>query len=137
MISLYDDLWPIHATIMVIGIILITVGFYIARTKKAQKWWLKRHHLLVIIGWLLMVIAFTIAWIMVGSVSAIHFRVLHGYAGITTISLFVIAITLGVIITKVKKQSLPTRKNHRWIARITILFALVTVLSGIFAAGLL
>jgi heme A synthase len=122
---------------MVIGIIFIIVGFYIARTKKAQKWWLKTHHLLVIIGWLLMVVAFTIAWIMVGSVSTIHFRVLHGYAGITTISLFIIAIILGVVITKIKKQSLPTRKSHRWIARITILIALITVLSGILTAGLL
>ena len=112
-------------------------GLYIARTKKAQKWWLKRHHLFVIVGWLLMVIAFTIAWAMVGSMSSIHFRVLHAYAGFITISLFVIAIILGVIITKIKKQSLPTRKSHRWIARITILIALFTVLSGVLTAGLL
>jgi hypothetical protein len=113
-------------------------GMLVSRYMKKKRWWLKVHRPIGITGASLGVIGIVSAVIMVSVLSGIHLRVLHSYVGLFAILALIATPILGQSIFKVKKEKKPTfRKSHRWFGRIALLLMLITIILGLFQAGIL
>ena len=118
-----------------IGTDLFFIGCFIAKFLRTKTWWLKRHHLLEILGTSLVIFALVIAIVMVAIATTMHFRVPHGYLGIATFSLYLITIITGLKKIRIKDEKI--RIFHKWMGRIASILMVFTIISGFISAGIL
>lgn len=127
--------WTTHSIFMILGLISFFTGCFIAKFLRTKTWWLKRHHLLEILGTSLIIIALVIAIVMVAIAATMHFRVPHGYLGIATFSLYLITIITGLKKIRIKAEII--RIFHKWMGRIASILMVFTIISGFLTAGIL
>ncbi len=110
---------------MIIGLIAFISGTLIAHFMKEKNWWLRAHHTLDIIGFVLIIIALIITIYMV------NFRTIHSYLGIVNISLYVICILIGPGLFKNFLEKHPQiRGFHRLLSRGTNALMFISLLIG-------
>ena len=131
------EFWIIHASLMVIGFILMIVGITLAKVFKKKKWWLKNHKILGILGAVISIAGLVMAFIMVSLGSGVHFRVPHAFLGILAIIFAILAPGLGSAQFKVKKNKAKIRFAHRWVGRIAAVLMLINIISGLILVGIL
>ena len=137
---LIDNLpdWPIHAILMLIGIILIVGAAIIARKKKKISKWINKHKLIAILGVFSCLTGLGLGIRMVGENFNNHINSIHYIFGLISISLLSFTPLIGQsIFWAVKKKRSPKkirsiRLFHKWLGRITILIVIVTIILGIF-----
>ncbi len=123
--------WIIHASLMVLGFILLFIGMIIARFYKDTRWWLKRHRIIAPFGASIAVLGLVMGFIMVSLSSGQHFRVPHAYVGFIAVIFAIITPILGKAQFKIKKNKKNIRAAHRWAGRITIIMMFLNILFGI------
>jgi hypothetical protein len=123
--------WIIHATLMVLGSILMLMGMIIARYYKDTTWWFKRHKRIAPAGAAFAIAGLVMGFIMVQMSSGQHFRVPHAFVGLFAIIFALITPTLGLAQFKIKKNKKKIRAAHRWSGRITIILMFLNILFGI------
>jgi hypothetical protein len=122
-------LWPYHASLVILGFLLLVWGMTVARRK--EKGWLKKHKLLGILGASVSVAGMTMAVYMIYAASQEHFRVPHAYLGSFVILLLIITPTLGLLQLKAAKENkAKIRRVHRLLGRTALLLMALNMLFG-------
>jgi hypothetical protein len=123
--------WIIHASLMVLGFLLMFIAMIIARFYKDTTWWFKRHKLIAPLGAGIAVLGLIMGFIMVQMSSGQHFRVPHAFVGLFAVIFAIITPILGKAQFKIKKNKKKIRAAHRWSGRITIIMMFLNILFGI------
>jgi len=131
------ELWPVHALFMTIGLLSMLTAIYIAMFRRKEKWWMKYHRKLGIIGSASTITGLILGFYMVEEATGEHWRVDHSVIGLLTILLAAATPTIGLLMFTYKKQIKTMKMVHRWLGRVTLLLMLLTVLSGLSAAGVI
>lgn len=131
------ELWPVHAFFMTIGLACMVAGMYIARFRKKEKWWLNYHKKVGLVAAGSTVLGLLIGFYMVEDSTGEHFNVGHTYIGALTILLAIATPIVGLQMFKYKKHIKQLKLAHRWLGRITIIMMLLTIISGMIAAGVI
>ena len=130
-------LWPYHASLVILGFLLLVWGMTFARRK--EKGWLKKHKLLGISGTSVAVagmtmaayMGMTMAAYMVSAASQEHLRVPHAYLGSFVIFLLIITPALGLLqLRAAKENKAKIRRVHRLFGRIALLLMALNILFG-------
>ena len=132
-----DLLWLYHAILMVMGFILMLIGATLAKFMKSKKWWLKAHRALGVVGSIISVLGFFMAFYMVSLSIGSHFQVFHAYLGLITIIMVLMTPVLGFMQFKLKNHRSQVRIAHRWFGRITITLMAFTIISGLLHMGII
>jgi uncharacterized membrane protein YidH (DUF202 family) len=127
----------LHVGAMSAGFLLMVVGAGIAGFQRRQRWWLKAHKTFGITGSFVMLLGLLAAFLMVDQDGNGHTRVPHAGFGLVMILLALITPVLGQLQFKIREKAKQLREKHRWSGRITLIFGLVTILSGLLAAGII
>jgi hypothetical protein len=122
-------LWPYHASLVILGFLLLVWGMTFARRK--EKGWLKKHKLLGISGTSVAVAGMTMAAYMVSAASQEHLRVPHAYLGSFVILLLIITPALGLLqLRAAKENKAKIKRVHRLFGRIALLLMALNILFG-------
>lgn len=129
--------WIIHASLMILGVILMFTGMIIAKFYKDTKWWFKTHKRIAPLGSVLAIIGLVMGFIMVSMSSGEHFSIPHHFLGLFAIIFAIITPTLGLAQFKIKKNKAKIRAAHRWSGRITITLMLLNIIFGLSFVGII
>jgi cytochrome b561 len=131
-------LWPVHATLMVLGFTLMLIGIIIAKALKKKSWWYKTHKGLNTIGALLAILGLIIGFYMVSEANSEHFSIPHHFLGVITILLLISNLSLGYGQAKAASSSqAKLRMVHRFIGRIVMILMVLNIVSGLSLVGLI
>ncbi len=129
-VILMVELWQIHASFMVTGLILIIFVGVIARFLRAKPWWLKVHKTLATISLLIVLSGFLTAFYMVAISSGLHFTLPHHWTGLAGLIFAFLTVLVGVL----RSQMGLSRTQYRWIhislAFITAILMLLNIILG-------
>jgi len=123
--------WPVHATLMVTGFILLAAGFITARYHRTKNWF-RTHKILQIAGAVCIFSGIFIAVYMVTLSGFPHLTNSHEVVGIFIGILLPVMVILGLSIFRVKKSMNTVRTTHRWLGRVLIALILINIVLGIF-----
>jgi len=127
----------VHASLMASAFLLSLTGFISARFLRSKRWWLRLHRTLGIIGTICLIAGAVAAIVMISRLGEGHFDVPHTWLGLATILVGISALTIGYLQFKVPSAIVKLRMWHHRLGYTTIIFLPLTVLSGLFAAGVL
>jgi uncharacterized membrane protein YidH (DUF202 family) len=130
-------LFYLHAGAMGAGFLFMAAGAGIARFHRQQRWWLKAHKAFGMTGSFVMLLGLVAAFLMVDQNGSGHIRVPHAWGGLAMILLAFITPVLGQLQFKIREKAKQLREKHRWSGRITLIAGLITILSGLLAAGII
>lgn len=122
---------------MSVGFLLLVAGAGIARFQRQQRWWLNAHKTAGRIGAAAMLAGLVAAFLMVDQGGSGHIRVPHAGFGPVMILLAFMTLMLGQLQFKIREKAKQLREKHRWSGRITLIVGLITILSGLLAAGII
>jgi hypothetical protein len=123
-------LWPYHASLVILGFLLLVWGMTFARRK--EKGWLKKHKLLGISGAAFALAGVMMAAYMVSAASQEHLRVPHAYLGSFVILLLIITPALGLLqLRAAKENKAKIKRVHRLFGRIALLLMALNILFGL------
>ncbi|KUK45573.1 MAG: hypothetical protein PHW55_09685 [Methanothrix sp.] len=123
-------LWPYHASLVILGFLLLVWGMTVARGK--EKGWLKRHKLLEISGVSFALAGMAMAAYMISAASQEHFRVPHAYLGTFVILLLIATPSLGLLqLRAAKEDKAKIRRVHRLLGRTALLLMALNILFGL------
>jgi hypothetical protein len=125
-----------HALFMTGGFLLMTTGVTIAVLMRKKRWWLTAHKRTGYSGSAFVLLGLITALYMVSLYEGEHFTVLHAYLGLFSVFCAVLTPTLGRLQFIFRQQAVTIRPIHRWSGRITVIMLFVTILSGLFHAGI-
>jgi len=125
------SLWIIHASLMVLGFLLMLTGMVIARFYKDTTWWFKRHKRIAPFGAAISVVGLIMGLIMVSMSSGEHFTIPHHILGLLAIIYAITTPILGIAQFKIMKNKKKIRAAHRWSGRITITLMALNIIFGI------
>lgn len=126
-----------HVLFMTTGLLAMTAGVGIARFLRQKRWWLKVHRPAGIAGAVCLSAGFAAAVVMVSQSGGGHFQVPHTWLGLVTILCAIAAPTLGHLQFKIRSKIQQLRIWHRRTGYAALTLALLSVLSGLFTAGIL
>ena len=134
-----DDvkLWPVHATLLILGFFSMVTGVFVAMFKRKEKWWLKLHKNLGLAGATLTVLGLFMGLYMVEEATGVHFRVPHAFLGVITIIFVVTTLLLRFLAMSMKERGKQLMGFHRWSGRITLILMIMAIISGLSVAGVL
>ena len=127
----------LHAGAMGAGFLFMAAGAGIAGFYRRERWWLTAHKTFGMTGSFVMLLGLVAAYWMVDQNGSGHLRVPHAWGGLTMILLAFITPALGQLQFKIREKAGQLREKHRWSGRITLIVGLVTILSGLLAAGII
>lgn len=123
-------LWPYHASLVILGFLLLVWGMTFARRKGPG--WLKKHRALVATGSIVAIAGAVTAFYMVSAASSVHFRVPHAYVGAFIVLLLILTPSFGLLQLKVAAERRGrVRGVHRLLGRALLLLMAVNILFGI------
>jgi hypothetical protein len=137
MAELIGSLLYVHAGSMLSGFLSMTAGALSAMFFKSKRWWLRLHKTAGILGVLSILFGLASVILMITFSGGEHFSVTHAYIGAITAAFAAVTPTLGVLQFKVKSYSAKIRIMHRWSGRITLVFAIITIVTGLRISGIL
>jgi hypothetical protein len=127
----------LHAAAMSVGFLLLAAGAGIARFQRQRRWWLNAHKTAGRTGAVAMLAGLVAAILMVESSGSGHIQIPHAGIGLVEIFLALMTLVLGQLQFKIRDKARQLREKHRWSGRITLIVGLVTILSGLLAAGII
>ena len=130
-------LFYLHAGAMGAGFLFMATGAGIARFDRQQRWWLKAHKTFGMTGSFVMLLGLVAAFLMVDQNDSGHIRVPHAWGGLAMIFLAFMTPVLGQLQFKIREKAKQLREKHRWSGKITLIVGLITILSGLLAAGII
>ena len=124
-------LWPYHASLVILGFLLLVWGMTFARRKGPG--WLKKHRALGVTGSTVAIAGAVTAFYMVSAASSVHFRVPpHAYVGSFIVLLLMLTPSFGLLQLKVTAERRGrVRGVHRLLGRALLLSMAVNILFGI------
>jgi hypothetical protein len=132
-------LWPYHAALMGIGILLSAMTIWLVLFGRKRKGWLVRHRSIGLAGGVALLLGLALGIVMVQLSTGIHLRVVHTWVGLAALLFTLAVLLLGIRWFQLRQpaQKKPLRPWHLWLARVDALFLVATVVLGFIAAGVL
>jgi hypothetical protein len=125
-----------HVFFMTAGLLIMTAGVGVARFLRQKRWWLKIHRPAGITGALCLGAGFAAAVVMVSQSGDGQFKVPHAWLGLATVLGALAAPTLGHLQFKIRSKIQQLRLWHRRTGYAALILTLLSVLSGLVAAGI-
>jgi len=126
-----------HVLFMTAGLLAMTSGVSVARYLRRKRWWLKIHRTAGIIGAVSLGAGFAAAVVMVSQSGDGQFKVPHAWLGLATILCAVAAPILGHLQFKIRSKIQQLRLWHRRTGYAALILTMLSVLSGLFVAGII
>jgi hypothetical protein len=105
------ELWQIHATFMVTGLLVVILVSIIARFLRSKPWWLRVHRIVATLGLIIVLAGFLTAFYMVSITSGLHFTIPHHWTGLFAL----IFAALTVLVGYLRPHLHLSRTRYRWI----------------------
>jgi cytochrome c biogenesis protein ResB len=137
MAELIGSLLYVHAGFMLVGFLSMMAGALAAMFLRSKRWWLRLHKTAGILGVLGVLIGLAAVIFMITLSGGEHFTVTHAYIGAMTATFAAVTPVLGTLQFKIKSHSTKIRIMHRWAGRFTLLFAIITIVTGLRVFGIL
>lgn len=137
MAELIGSLLYVHAGLMLAGFLSMMAGALAAMFLRSKRWWLRVHKTAGILGVLSVLVGLAAVIFMITLSGGEHFTVTHAYIGAVTAVCAAATPVLGNLQFKMKSHSTKIRMTHRWSGRFTLLFAIVTIITGLRIFGIL
>ena len=125
-----SSLWPVHAGLMVLGV-LVVLGAGVLAVRKQIRGWYRYHRFIGAGGSLLVIAGIATAFIMVAQSGGPHLRVVHGILGMVTLCLLVLVLAVGFAREYIRKGDPWMRRFHIWTATAAIALLVLNILSGL------
>ena len=125
-----------HAGFMLAAFFSMMSGATIAMFLRRKRWWLRFHKAAGILGAASVLFGLAAVISMITFSGGEHFEVLHTYLGAVTGVFAFITPLLGTLQFKVQGYSGEIRVMHRWSGRFTLVFAVITIISGLQLVGI-
>mgnify|MGYP001064586307 CR=1 FL=1 len=126
----------VHLSLMFLGLLLLTAGVITVRYFRKKMWWFRLHKMLGILATLFFGTGGIAAVSMVYLSAETHFTVPHTWVGGAVIVLMIGILTAGFAQTRVANKK-RMRLIHRSMGRTVAVLALVAVITGAMAAGII
>lgn len=126
--------WPVHASLMILGLAFLVTGMVIMRYHKTSNWY-KMHTTLQKVGGTSVIAGLSIAIVMVSLSDISHFVSSHGILGIFTIGLIFSTIIVGSLVIRYPEKKDVVAPGHRWMGRIAIGLVIINIILGISMMG--
>ncbi|MGC9337859.1 MAG: hypothetical protein ACP5EQ_07180 [Candidatus Cloacimonadia bacterium] len=125
--NMFEDLiiWETHALFMILALLLLMCAGGVIYLRQ-YTWWFTAHKISGSLGALLATIGIYIAYLMVEEQNGNHITVFHAQAGLFTL----LALAATIAITP-WRQKPSIRTLHIYVARLSIILVIVTVLIGL------
>jgi uncharacterized membrane protein len=121
----------VHVAFMGAGVILMSVGIYVAHFLRKKSWWLKIHRPLGITGVVCLAFGLLAAVVMVSQGEGRHIRIPHAWLGIVSIAFAMTTPALGHLQFKIRSHSQQLRGWHRRIGYTAMILCILAILSGV------
>ena len=126
-----DDLWPIHAALMVGGVGSFFAAAGIVRFGRKTRWWYKVHPPVALAGAALSIGAIAVAVLMVANSEKPHLQFFHGWLGTATIIVILATPSIMLLRMKIAQLGGSPLKIHRSAGYTAISLMAVNVLLGL------
>ncbi len=126
----------VHLSLMFLGFLLLTAGVITVMYLRKKMWWFRLHKMLGILATLFFGAGGVAAVSMVYLSGEPHFAVPHTWVGGAAIVLMIGTLTAGFAQTRVANKK-RMRLIHRSMGRTVAVLALVAVITGAMAAGII
>jgi hypothetical protein len=136
MVDLIGSLLYFHAGFMLAGFFSMMSGATAAMFLRRKRWWLRFHKAAGILGAASVLFGLVAVISMITFSGGEHFGGTHTYLGAVTAIFTVVTPLLGTLQFKVQGYSGEIRVMHRWSGRFTLLFAVITIISGLQLVGI-
>ncbi len=132
-----QGLWPVHAALMTAGFLLSLTGVLFPAFRKGAPGWFRYHTRFAAAGVILTLIGICIAFFMVSISGGPNIRVPHAGLGLLVLAFLITTPALGLLRSRFGKRTLSVLAAHRWMGRALLVLMAITILSGLFTAGLI
>ena len=124
---MFDDLiiWETHALFMILALLLLMFAGAIIYQRQ-YTWWFTAHKISGSLGAVFAAVGICISYLMVEEQNGLHINVFHAQVGLFT--LLALAATIAMTPWRQKKS---IRTLHIYVARLSIILVIVTVLLGL------
>ena len=136
MADLIGSLLYFHAGFMLAGFFSMMSGATVAMFLRRKRWWLRFHKAFGILGAVSVLFGLAAVVSMITFSGGEHFEGAHMYLGAVTGVFVFITPLLGTLQFKVQGYSGEIRVMHRWSGRFTLVFAVITIISGLQLVGI-
>jgi len=133
----YQELWPVHAALMTAGFFCLLSAALFPALRKGMPGWFRYHTRFAAAGVVLALIAMSIAFFMVSISGGPNIRVPHAGLGLLVLLFLLATPALAVLRSRFGQHTLSVLTAHRWMGRILLVLMAITLLSGVFTAGLI
>ena len=124
------ELWQIHATIVVTGLLLVVLVGLIARFLRKKPWWFKLHRTLALLTILIVASGVITAIYMVTIGGGAHFTLPHHWLGLTSLVFVIVTVLVGYLRPRLGLSRIQYRWIHISLAFITAILMLLTIYFG-------
>lgn len=131
------ELWPVHATLMTAGFFCLLSAALFPAFRKGTPGWFRYHTRFAAAGVILALIAMSVAFFMVSISGGPHIRVPHAVLGLLVLVFLLATPALAVLRSRFGQHTLSVLAAHRWMGRALLVLMAITLLSGVFTAGLI
>ena len=126
-----EDLWPVHAAMMVGGIGCFFAAAGIVRFGRKTRWWYRAHPPVALTGAALSIGAIAVAVLMVANSEQPHLQFFHGWLGTATIIVILATPSIMLLRMKIAQLGGSPLKIHRSAGYTAISLMAVNVLLGL------
>lgn len=133
----YKELWPVHALLMTAGFLCLLTAAFFPAFRKGSTGWFRSHTRFATAGVFLTLIAMSIAFFMVSISGGPNIRVPHAGLGLLVIAFLLATPALALLRSRFGQHTLSVLAAHRWMGRTLLVLMTITLLSGLFTAGLI
>ncbi len=126
----------VHLFLMPLGFLLLAAGVIAVRYFRKMLWWFRLHKTLGVLATIFFGAGGIAAVLMVYSAGGAHFAVPHTWMGGAAIILMMGTLTAGFAQTRVVNKK-RMRLAHRSLGRTVAVLALIAVITGAMAAGII
>lgn len=126
-----------HALLMGTGFLLMTAGVGTARFLRQRRWWLKAHRALGTAGAFCLAAGLAAALGMIARSGGGHFQIPHAWLGLTAVLTGIGAPIVGSLQFRIKARTRQLRRWHRGVGYSAATVTLLSLLSGLAAAGII
>ncbi|MCX7965965.1 MAG: hypothetical protein N2596_05015 [Syntrophorhabdaceae bacterium] len=126
----------VHAFFVVLGFLLMVMGFIIVRFLRSRRWWLKVHKIVNISGTVSLLLG-----IFVIMFYKIHFGLkllssIHSYLGLFIGFISIGSLIFGLLLVRLYQNRKLLLTFHRLLGRTLLILMVVNIISGLIKSGI-
>ena len=127
----------LHVAFMVLALLFMAGGFFLARFKKTKKWWLSLHKTFGVAASLSVMAGIVSILVYIEGSGGGHLKMPHSFLGLLILALALAVPAFGLAMFKSAANKARFRLLHRWSGRSVLLLMLMNIGAGFVILGIL